>query len=87
MADISTDQSQRKEWWYWILAFTGILIFTSLKSIRLPIEYPSTLYLLNYQEGFTKRALFGSIVFSGDGLINADARQHRGPCDLFSTPC
>ena len=57
------------EWLPWACALFAVLFFSTLKSVRAPIDYPATMYLLNYSEGFVKRGLFGSIVFGGDGPV------------------
>ncbi len=53
----------------WLGAFVAVLVMSLLKTLRLPIEYPSGLMALTYEQGFTRRGLFGTLVFGWGGEI------------------
>lgn len=53
----------------WLGAFVAVLAMSVLKTLRLPIEYPSGLMALTYEQGFIRRGLFGTLVFGWGGEI------------------
>jgi hypothetical protein len=65
-----TERSRDRSWLGWGIVLAVTLLFTTLKTVRPPINYPATMSLLNYDQGFIKRGLFGSVFFAGDGPVS-----------------
>lgn len=55
--------------WLWLVAFVAVLVLSMAKTLRLPIGYPASLMALNYEQGFIRRGLVGTVLFRGEGPI------------------